>query len=244
MYIEAVIVCVDYADFLAHTLPQNMQYIDRVVVVTSHGDSETRALCSKYSIECVTTDIMNSGGDKFNKAKAINLGLGHTRGEDWLLHLDADIVLPHNFKNALVNADLKPENLYGCDRVNVHSYEEWLEHGIQIPHRSDHYFVEPPNHYPLGARIIHKSLGYTPIGFFQLWHKSQGKKYPEVQGSGEHTDVLFAAQWAREHRVLLPDIFVYHLESEKSPMGVNWSGRKTKRFGHHNHKHHKPPYKP
>jgi hypothetical protein len=243
MKLEAVIVCKDYSDFLEHTLPENIQHLDRVVVVTHPDDKATRALCQKYGVDCVPTTCMHEDGDKFNKGRAINLGLGHFRGLDWFLHLDADIVLPHNFRNLLQRAKLREENLYGCDRMNVYGYEHWMKHrDHKAPSYSHGYFVEPHKAFPVGARIVHHEHGYTPIGYFQLWHKSQGKKYPIHQGNAEHTDVLFACQWARQHRVLLPEVLVYHLDScdGPTPMGANWNGRKTPIFGPKKH-HHEPP---
>ena len=74
--------------------------------------------------------------------------------------------------------------------------------------------------------------GYVPIGFFQLFHGSAWKRYPIVQdGDAEHTDVLHGIRWDRPKRVLLPEIIAIHLESETASMGVNWKGRKTRRFG-------------
>lgn len=241
MKIEAVIVCKDYSDFLAHTLPSNIEYLDRLVVVTHPNDKATINLCSKYSIDCVQTTDMHSDGDKFNKGRCVNIGLGHLRGMDWILHLDADVVLPHRFRDMLHRAKLKSDCIYGADRVNVYGYDHWVEHKHKlVPHYSSGYFVEPPKEFPLGARIIHHELGYTPIGFFQLWHKTAGKRYPVNQGNAEHTDVLFACQWPRENRVLLPEVYVCHLESVSgpAPMGANWSGRTTPTFGPTEHKHH------
>ena len=251
MKLEAVIVCVDYSDFLEHTLPETLQHVDRLVVVTGHNDQGTRALCSKFSVDCVISDIMHEDGEVFNKGKAINLGLGHLKGMDWLLHLDADIVLPHGFRGMLERARLKKENLYGCDRVNVYGHDHWTDHKHKlVPHYSDGYFVQPPMEFPLGARIIHRDLGWCPLGFFQLWNKNQGKRYPAHQGNAEHTDVLFAAQWGRANRVLLPEVVAYHLESADgpTPMGANWNGRKTPLFKskrkHHEHHHPKHGYCP
>ncbi len=233
MKIEAVIVCHNYSDFLEYTLPENIQHFDRTVVVTHPEDKATIALCRKYGVDCVQTQTMHEDGDAWNKGRCINLGLGHLRGLDWILHIDADIVLPHNFRNLLFRAKLRPENLYGADRLNVYGCEHWEAHRHKtIPHYSHGYFVEPPKEFPMGARIIHHEHGYTPIGFFQLWHKSQMKKYPINQGNAEHTDVLFACQWPRHQRVLLPEVICYHLESTDgpAPMGANWGGRKTPPF--------------
>lgn len=250
MKLEAVIVCKDYSDFLLHTLPENSQHFDRVVVVTHPEDGQTKALCNKYSIDFVETTAFHIDGDKFNKGRAINIGLGHLRGEDWLLHIDADILLPHRFRDLLKRANLDKKNIYGADRVNVYGLDHWQEHKDKItPHYSQRYFVQPPKEFPLGARIIHAEHGYTPIGYFQLWNVAAHRRYPINQGNAEHTDVLFSALWPRENRILLPEVIVYHLESQCGPteMGKNWNGRKSPRFekchdpkhnhGHHGHHH-------
>lgn len=249
--LEGIIVCKDYSDFLEYTLPENIEHFDRLIVVTHPGDEKTKSICRKYSVEVVETTCMHDDGDAFNKGRCINLGQGHCRGLDWFLHLDADIVLPHRFKDMLHRAKLDKANIYGADRVNVYGCDHWLEHRHKaVPHYSQGYFVEPPQEFKFGARIVHYEIGYTPIGYFQLWHNSQHKRYPIHQGNAEHTDVLFAAQWPRPNRVLLPEVIVYHLESEEShKMGANWNGRKTKEFKperHHcGHKlHHGHHYKP
>lgn len=245
MKLEGVIVCSSYSDFLAETLPQNMHYFDRLVIVTSPHDRATQALCERLSVPCVVTDVMFERGHHFNKGMAINMGLGHLNADGWVLHLDADIVLPHNFRRLLDHARLERENIYGADRLNIYGWDAWQKH--KHSHHNSHayrYLVNAPKH-ELGARLLHEEFGYTPIGYFQLWHGS--KRYPIHQGNAEHTDVLFALQWARKHRVLLPEVFVYHLDSNTSPgqMGENWNGRKSPPFGpcvkpHPKHQ----PYKP
>jgi hypothetical protein len=80
--------------------------------------------------------------------------------------------------------------------------------------------------------------GWVPIGYLQLWHSSsdewQGiriKPYPANHGNACRTDVQHGLQWDRCKRVLIPEILAVHLESEPARMGVNWNGRRTKRFG-------------
>jgi hypothetical protein len=230
--IEAVIVCKDYSDFLAHTLSDNLQHLDRVVIVTHPDDKATQALCTRYGVDFIETEVMHDEGDKFNKGRAINLGLSHLRHEGWLLHLDADILLPHRFRSMLRHAKLDEKNIYGADRLNTVSYDQWIAHKHKtIPQHQWRYLVSPPAEFPLGSRLLHQEYGWCPIGYFQLWHSRMKRKYPIVSGSAEHSDVLFSVQWPRENRVLLPEIFVYHLESEAGNMGANWNGRKTKAFG-------------
>lgn len=246
MKLEGVITCVNYSDFLAATLPENLPHFERLVVVTRPDDHNTKSLCQKYSVECVETECFQDEGDAFNKGRGINLGLGHLRGLGWILHLDADIVLPHRFRDLLYRARLEKDHLYGADRVNVYGYDRWEQLKSARGHYASRYFIDAPKEHPLGARIVHFEHGYTPIGYFQLWHRSANRRYPIHQGNAEHTDVLFSAQWPRAKRVLLPEVIVYHLESGHGPveMGKNWNGRKTPPFGkycskchHHGHHH-------
>lgn len=231
MKIEAVMVCVEYADFLKYTLPEALNHLDKIVVVTTPEDKATQALCTKYGVDFVDTHVFFEDGDKFNKGRAINLGLSHLRHDGWLLHLDADILLPHGFRNRLAQAKLDTKNVYGCDRLNIKSYEQFEKVRNELhPQFQYRYLVVPHQDMSLGARLLHNEYGYAPIGFFQLWHNSAQRKYPINQGSAEHTDVLFSVQWDRERRIHLPEFFVFHLESEISKMGTNWKGRATKAF--------------
>lgn len=230
--IEAVVVCYNYSDFLAATLPHNIQMVDRLVVVTHPSDVGTQRLCDKFSVDCIKAEVFHDDNDRFNKGRAINLGLANLRHDGWLLHLDADILLPHRFHNALHLARLNKEYLYGADRLNVTSYEQWEKYKHKsIPQHQWRFMVTPQPEFTLGSRLIHLEYSYCPIGYFQLWHSSVRRKYPIVCGSAEHSDILFAVQWNVEQRILIPSFFVYHLESEPVKMGANWNGRKTKVFG-------------
>lgn len=245
MKIEAVIVCKDYSDFLEHTLPENVQHLDRVVVVTHPDDKKTQDLCRRYGVDVLPTTVMHHGGDHFNKGRAINLGLQHLKHDGWLLHLDADILLPHRFKAMLAHAHLEEKGLYGADRLNCVTHDHWQEHRHKTVPQHQYRFMVTPNHeFPLGSRLLHQEYGFCPIGYFQLWHSKMHRQYPVTCGSAEHSDVLFAVQWARPDRHLLPEFFVYHLESEITRMGANWHGRKTAPFRPrpcpHCHKHHNP----
>lgn len=141
-------------------------------------------------------------------------------------------MLPHRFRHALNLAKLNKECLYGCDRLNVISYENYEKHKSKtVPQHQYRFMITPQKEFPLGSRLVHLEYGYCPIGYYQMWHSSLRRTYPIVCGSAEHSDVLFAVQWSREYRILLPEILVLHLESEKGYMGANWDGRVTKPFG-------------
>jgi hypothetical protein len=235
--LEAVIVSLNYGDFLAETLPYNVQNLDRIVVVTGYADTMTKEVCRKWSVECVTTDMFTEGGRTFGKGPAINVGLQHLRQTGWIMQLDADIVLPLTCRNMLDKSGLQRDHIYGCERVNINSYKRWAE--VKTRYHADpqfgyRYLVGTPDDLPVGANLVHKQYGYCPIGFFQLWHAEHSHKhelrYPETHGSAENEDVTFATRWPRHKRSMLPTVRVFHLESEPCLMGTNWNGRKTKPF--------------
>lgn len=241
MRIEAVTVCVNYADFLAATLPWNMQQFDRIVVVTSYEDRETQELCRRLSVECQPTDVGTLHGEKFNKGRMIDHGIGFCGGGDWMLHLDADTWLPPMTRHHLQRADLDEESIYGIDRVLCPSYEAWQDflaageggngRGGPVHQHDYHCRVHVPGGFPLGDRIsLPEHSGYIPIGFFQLWHGRTQRRYPKCHNTAERTDVQFALQWPSRNRHLLGEIIGIHLESEPGELGVNWEGRKTRRF--------------
>lgn len=238
--LEVVVVCRDYADFLAQTLPFNIAHVDRLVVVTSHDDTATKSVCQKWSVECVVTDAFTEKGDAFNKGSAVNIGIQSLRQRGWILQLDADIVLPSTFRNMLDKSALHRDCIYGCERANVNGWEKWEHlkrcHYHEEPQFGYNYLVTTPAEYPIGANLIHKQRGYCPIGFFQLWHSSfmhkHDLRYPETEGSAENMDVQWALRWPRSQRLLLPTVRVFHLESQVAAMGINWKGRKSKPFTH------------
>jgi hypothetical protein len=237
MNIEAVTVCVGYADFLQVTAKYNHGLFDKWIIVTSKDDTDTRELCRKLSIQTILSDDhLRDGG--FNKGRLIERGLQHLSSDGWRVHLDGDIVLPQNFRNILQASHLHEDNIYGADRVMIRSRADW-NRLLQTGWISNDYHcrVNMPKGFEVGARWAHHNEGYCPIGFFQMWHSSQDqykgtriKPYPIHHNDACRTDVQFALQWDRQHRLLIPELVVVHLESEPAPLGANWNGRTTKKF--------------
>ena len=239
--IEAVTVCVDCADFLTAVIPYNISMFHRWIIVTRDRDTETRELCRKHGLECITTEEGHKTGD-FNKGRMISKALHNTSYDSWRLHIDSDIALPCNFLKSLKMAQLQENKIYGCDRVMIKSYEAWkkFEASGYLDGRSfkDSHTSVFPGGIEIGARWTGVHVGYVPIGFFQLWHASQDewrgvkhRTYPDSHNTAARADVQFGCLWDRAHRELLPELIVAHLESEPCKVGTNWNGRKTKRFG-------------
>ena len=233
MKIEAIVVCVNYSDFLAFTLPTNVKMFNKLVVVTDSKDFATQRLCEYYKVQCVVTDCFYEGGDKFNKGKGINEGLKYLDKDAWILHLDADIYLPPLTCNILNILNLDSTCIYGLDRFMVHSFNDWINH-LSLPnfiHEAGIYVH--PTAFDIGVRISQYEIeGYIPIGFFQLWHKDSNQmEYPPNYGGADRTDMQFSKLFSQSKRKFIPDIIVYHLESNTEKMSANWLGRKTHYFG-------------
>lgn len=238
MILEGIIICCQYSDFLAHTLPLNKAHFNKLVVVTSTTDNNTKLLCEYHHVECVQTDCFYENGDVFNKAKGINTGLQRLNQSGWVLHLDGDIVLPPLFRETLEFINLDKDFIYGVDRLMCTNYGDWASH-VAKPHLTQEASIYIHAHsslMPIGTRIAKYDTteGYIPIGFFQLWDPQVSgiNKYPQDHGDAGRTDMLFAMQWPRNKRGFIPEIITIHLESEKMvKMGANWKGRQTRLFG-------------
>ncbi len=119
--IEALVICVDYADYLAETLPCLLKQVERVVVVTSLDDERTAEVVARHDrVELVRTDAFYRNGDIFNKGAAINEGLQRLALNSWTLLMDAD--------TAILDAIQLPADrqaIYGARRLRVCGPMQW-----------------------------------------------------------------------------------------------------------------------
>lgn len=243
MKIEAVTICVGYADFLRETIPWNLPHLDRWLIVTDGKDMETREVCRQHNLEFLSTDDFYRGDASFDKARGVDRGMQLLSHDDWILHLDADMVLPGHTRHTLRAAQLDEESIYGCDRIMVKGWDRWQRlqssRFLDRVSRSHHHNVCFPGSFDVGARWADPHHGFVPIGFFQLFHRdatiyegTRTRRYPNHGHSdAARTDVQFALQWDRNRRHIVPELVAVHLESEVSAVGANWSGRTTQRFG-------------
>ena len=210
--IHVVVTCVLYHDFLALTLPRTLELFDQVTVVTIPGDFQTQEVCRAHGVKPLLTDRFTGNDAQFNKGAAIQEALESVNSE-WVLLLDADILLPAEWDPAF--SKLNPSVIYGCERRLVvgSSQLEALQHG-----RRDFPLMRP-----------HEADGRPlPIGFFQLFHRDKVISHPSYPTAAE-SDAEFAKSWPVEHREMLP-ITVWHLDSVESPHSANWWGRTTPLF--------------
>jgi hypothetical protein len=248
MRIEAVTTCVNYADFLAWSLLFNRAHFDKWVIVTSEQDERTRALCEYHDIECVATDEFFAYDRAFAKAQGINAGLARLKLDSWVVHIDADIILPPRTRKILERLDLQGDSIYGIDRLCCYDFADWIKFVQQPELQHPRQLFVRANHFPLGPRLAKIGYappgqdGYLPIGFFQLWHPraSKVRTYPDHDpadggrrlGAANRGDTMLAEKWPRKRRHLIPEIVAVHLESQvPQAKGANWRGRTTRGFG-------------
>lgn len=206
MNIEAVTVCIDYADYLACVIERNAKSVDRWIVVTEERDMATRDLCRKHGVEVVLSDRKTVNGAKFNRGALVNDGLRHCTKDDWILILDADCILPEWFKKQLPQ-ELDRRCLYGAVRALYTTYEMW---SARTPEKYD------------------SSL--FAFGYFQLYHGQTHSDimYPENYPSAEMSDTMFRNLPYWKQHVML-DVTVDHL----GPTVANWGGRNSQRWEPH-----------
>lgn len=239
--ITAVIVCVGYDDYLAHTLWNTVMEVDEVIVVTDEDDFRTQLLCEKEGVKCVVSKRVHENGAKFAKGKAVNDGLAAIKDPDWVLVMDADILLQKGFHARIKNMTLNPGALYYTrrwgpkDAANIQLFmQAWERNDCDFRKLfTDFAYKEIASKTQRRANAIEA----FPYGYFQLFNVRaaalQGRDpiYFENEGTAEWDDSNFGMTvYPKDHQVQLPewDFDVCHL-----PHGVmrqNWCGRVTERL--------------
>ena len=206
--LDVVIVSVNYNDFLAVSLQHNVEIFDNITVVTSESDILCQKICEKFGVNCLVTDVMYDNESDFNKGKAINYGINSISDPDFILLLDADIIVRGNIDIE----NLKEELLYTSSRYICKSYTQL-------------------NDVISKGKILDESFTYEGdkgIGFFQLFHINHNsidkdKVYPETSTDASWDDLIFRDKFPK--REIIKNTII-HLGDPYT----NWKGRKSNRF--------------
>lgn len=208
--LTALTTSVNYADYLIETLPFTNAVVDRVIVITSPDDADTAEAASKVGAEVFMTEAFFRNGAVFAKGSAINAALQHYKSElvmGWILHLDADIILPERPDLGRFNGN----TLYGAQRKPIIGKD-----GLDFYKRSGQ------------ARMAARGRTITrPIGFYQLWHGSNWHDYPVFSDNASWDDMEFIKLFEQYKLVGT----VYHLQTSDLRRRGNWNGRTTQIFG-------------
>lgn len=188
--IEAVIICVNYSDFLDITLNENLKHFDQIIVVTSKEDIDTQSICKKYNATCLETNAFYLNDAKFNKGMAIDVGFSYLKYKDWVINLDADIVLPDNFRDKFLEEASDIECSYASRRYDIQTYKEWEE--VKIDKNK------------LKNKLLYRGIGYGNFFCFNynskifqnLINTTNGFPYPNWFPHVAESDWIFRNRWS------------------------------------------------
>ncbi len=215
MRIEAVTVCVNYADFLARTLPTVRSQVDAMAVVTAPFDADTARLAAGHGCSVLATDAFYRG-DAFNKGRALEEFFASDVFElgGWVLVVDADIALPPTARAVIERMVLQPDTLYGASRLACPTSADWDCIGAE----QGAWHVDHLQPFPVRAELA---------GFFHLFRPGAMKRpwYPTDWGHAGGQDSVFEQRWPKQRKERLP-IATVHLGDHRA----NWFGRVTPRW--------------
>jgi len=212
--LEAITVCVNYSDYFKHTISKNKQCFNRWVIVTVPKDTDTIHLCEENDLEYIFTKRLYEGGATFAKGRAINDGLEVLNKSDWIVHIDADIILfPDVFQKIIRTFPFDKHTLYGL----------LGRYGITCVVSLESFMSNKANKYNIVDKNFKNFKAAQFIGYFQMWHSSFCQKYPEEQLDATKDDKRLANLF--KSKCILPT-YCLHLGTP----GINHHGRKSERF--------------
>jgi len=200
--VRAIVVCVNYADILAITLPRNARHFEEVLVVSTPQDTATASTVNSVpNAKLYCTEAFTRYGAKFNKGLALEEGFDALGRDGWICIHDADIVLPDVWDGV---EGITPGKLYSAPRRICTDPKAF---------RPQPWATFPPTRdivFPGYFQLFHANdLALLPLPWYDVTFKHAGG------GDG-----FFQSRWPKERKVRLP-FDVLHL----GPRDTNWFGR-------------------
>lgn len=206
--IKGIVVCVNYDDLLAITLPRNLKHLSSCLVVTSLTDQRTVDRVKSVGCNIYQTDAFTRHGARFNKGLALEEAFDVTGRSGWIMVWDADTLLPPPLLAPMDN--LQIGTLYSARRRILINPKEWSEHTNweRLPIHNDRVFP----------------------GYFHLFHADDPVlvRRPWYDVTFSHAgggDGYFQSRWTDTNKTRFP-WHVLHL----GPIDTNWHGRATDRI--------------
>jgi hypothetical protein len=198
--IDALTVCVDYADYLSLGIKRWREGLRSLTVVTAPHDETTQALARAHGAGLHVTDVFYAKGAAFNKGAALEEARERLPRGSWVLLFDADIVPPAGWVYTVSEHRPEPGSLYSCRRVQC----------------ADPARIDAPD-----LPALEDDCG---VGYFQLFHSADpiAQARPLIDTFWVHAgnyDDRLKERWPRECRHWLPLRLVHVGERE------NWFGR-------------------
>ncbi len=215
---RAFIVCVNYADLLAITLPYNRHHFSEVIAVTSSADTQTQAISRQNSAHCFVTEVFYEGGAEFNKFAALEQAFDEYGRDGWICIMDADVMWPKHIDWEFWTPDTELESGRSKLMLPGNLYTPLRRMCLDIQNVPQEPYWPSYAHHPQQVEWA----GYTQIFYGNDWHLGQP---PWHQTNWKHAggpDSWFQQKWPAhcKHR---PPFECLHL----GPAGQNWCGRTT-----------------
>lgn len=214
-----VITSVNYADFLAETLPAWKAIVpEGLIVATSPADLETQRVADVCKVNCVTTDawaapcVDHQGGPpKFNLGHGLNVALGLCEHSP-LTRPQVGELIGHASADCYPVGSWVSESALTLDKI----YGVWRYSCLTPKHLSQH---------KRGERSIRDALrlknsGGKPIGYFQMFRYTTGRLFPSYATAGKFDTEMVTRFLAWQMR---DEFYLLHLGEHDNHK--NWSGR-------------------
>lgn len=232
--ITALLVSVNYSDYLEITLQYNTKQFDQIIVLTIESDKACQEVCNKYlNVKCLVFPdrILKKNGKQFNKGAILNSGLRYLdRGNysDWLVLTDSDIIFPENFKEFMTSKEKDPNVLYGMKRKHCFTLKNL------------NLYIKTKN-----VKLLREFNELKFIGCCQIFLYQVGKFSFVENCNAERYDMIFLRdfykkikQYNRDSKtkILIEDDSVFQELSEGQFVihlgehAKNWEGRVTEKF--------------
>lgn len=237
-------VCVDYHDIAAITLPYNAHHFKRMCITTDYDSQKAvREMAwelpnpTGMGIDIIATDLFYANGARFNKWLALEWAIDQLgcRNVGWLCLMDADVLWPQELKVWQRCGDYLAHDMPGSSFTQ-------LPGQLVTPLRrmfSDFgkaTFTKEPTPFPGYERYpaqdqwhqypIHRNVNEW-AGYSQIFHTADPYlgHAPWHETDWAHAggaDSFFQLKWPKAFK-RRPNWEVLHL----GPAGVNWLGRST-----------------
>lgn len=172
MRIDAITSCVGpkYVPLLRRSLPIWLDTCDHVTVVTKPGDDAVNLARSDSNLTVITTDVFTRYDADFNKAAALCEAYATAQPTDWVLHFDADITPPSNWRK-LAEPRVRVGHLHGvrrysCDGHDFDRHRFWPFGYFQLWQATDFAAMRWPI-----FDCWHGHAGCYDADFVELWPK-------------------------------------------------------------------------
>lgn len=212
---KSLVVCVEFDDFLAITLPRNNRHFEQTLVITSICDIDTQRLALENACQVFITDVFYENEAVFNKGAAIEKGLDILGRDGWLCLWDADIVMP-----STIEFDKDPACLYTALRRTLDNPADFSDALVW-------------NHVPITGHEDEFP------GYFQLFNAQAAGPKPWFEVNWKHAggyDGNFQNKFSKKN-LCRPPFNVLHLGPSVDMVskfhlrvGDNWCGRTTPRL--------------